>query len=467
MKISQYTLVMLIVGAVDGLRNLPSIAIFGQQLIFFFIVASLLFLLPVGLISAELCAQFKEESGIYAWTKKAFGGHLGMVAIWLQWINTMVWFPTCLTALVGTAIWLLNPALAQNVWFLVITSLSVFWFMTMLNLYGVKQSAKIASWASTIGMLIPVGIIIFLSFLWIVLDKPRVLTLNTSAIFPPLTHLTTWSSLTAIITAFLGMELATVHVRKVPDAYKIFPRALMYAILVIIFTMGFGSLAVALVIPQKEITLVAGTIQVFERLFQGFHVPWLDKVLGLMLILGSLGAMVSWLISPANGLAAAARDDYLPKTLARENTHGVPYKIFILQAIVVSLVTLAFFLLPNVNGSYWLLLDLSTEIYVTMYVLMFFAAIKMIFTLPKIQLIPGGKYGALGVSILGLLGCAVTLVVGFIPPDSINVGGHLHYMMLFSGGMFLLISPCLLLKWHHNRFFNRNVNEKLLVFEKS
>ena len=63
--ISVFALTMLMSGAIDGIRNLPSIAIFGQQLIFFFVVASILFLIPVGLISAELCTQFKEDSGVY------------------------------------------------------------------------------------------------------------------------------------------------------------------------------------------------------------------------------------------------------------------------------------------------------------------------------------------------------------------------------------------------------------------
>lgn len=143
-SISLFALVMLMVGAVDGVSNLPSIAIFGQQLVFFFVLASVLFLLPTGLMSAELCAQYPEDSGVYVWSKKAFGGGFAALVVWLQWVNTMVWFPTCLTTLVGTAAYLFDPKLIHHPIFLVSVSLGAFWIMTFLNLKGVKHSTKIS-----------------------------------------------------------------------------------------------------------------------------------------------------------------------------------------------------------------------------------------------------------------------------------------------------------------------------------
>lgn len=451
-KISVFALVMLMTGAVDGVTNLPSIAIFGQQLIFFFLIASVLFLLPTGLISAELCTQFKEDSGVYVWSKKAFGGHFGALTIWLQWINTLVFFPTILTTIAGTAAYLINPKLTHNTYYLVGTSLAALWIMTILNLKGIKESANMVSIAAMLGMVIPMATIIGLSILWLLTGKPQAIHLSSKAILPNLSHSNAWSSLTAIITSFLGMELAAVHVKKVKNAGKVFPKALMYSIIVIVVTMGFGSLAVAFVIPHQQIALVSGTIQAFNTMFIAFHLHWMEKILGIMLLCGSLGTMVTWLISPANGLAQAAHDVYLPKTLAKENKHGVPYKILILQAIIASVVCLAFFLLPTINGSYWLLLDLSTEIYVIMYVLMFASALKLINNAKITNIIPGKKNNAMIIATLGILGCLIAIVVGFFPPSHINVGSHWHYIMLFTLGLIIMISPAILLSWHKAKF---------------
>ena len=81
-------------GSIDSIRNLPTTALFGPSLIFFFILGAIFFLLPTGLISAELSSTWPDKGGIYQWTKMAFGEKTGVVAIWLQWINTMVWYPT-------------------------------------------------------------------------------------------------------------------------------------------------------------------------------------------------------------------------------------------------------------------------------------------------------------------------------------------------------------------------------------
>src|SRR3990167_2486012 len=162
-----------------------------------------------------------------------------------------------------------------------------------------------------------------------------------------------------------------------------------------------------MVIPHHNIVLVTGSIQAFQAIFVGFHVQWLEYVLGVMLLFGSLGAMVNWLISPAAGLAETANNNYLPKKLAAENKHGVPSKILLAQAVVVTLISSAFFLMPSINGSYWLLLDLSTELYVAMYVLMFIAAFVILSKSEKIFVIPGGKKIAMAICVLGLIGCII------------------------------------------------------------
>ncbi|MGD9153830.1 MAG: APC family permease [Gammaproteobacteria bacterium] len=457
--IGVFALTMLMSGAIDGIRNLPSIAIFGQQLIFFFIAASILFLIPVGLISAELCAQSKEESGVYIWSKQAYGSAFGTITAWLQWVNTMVWFPLSLTTLTGTAAYLINPALAKNPVYLVVASLSAFWGMTILNLKGIKQSAKIASFATTIGMVIPMIIIIGLCLLWLFLGKPTALKITHEAISPNFHLQHTWVSLTAIIASFLGLELATVHVKKVSNAQKIFPKALLFSVLLTIVVLGFGSFGVALIVPHQKIILVAGTIQAFNVIFTGLHVAWLEKILGVMLLFGSLGAIINWLISPSKSLAQAAKDSYLPKVLSKENKHGASSNILIFQAVIVSLVSCAFFLMPSVSGSYWLLLDLSTELYVIMYLCMFIAGLKILMNSEKILLIPGGKLSAMAASFVGIIGCLITIVVGFFPPSNINVGGDLHYVTLFAGGVLIMTIPAAVLIVGKKLFVSKPVLE--------
>ena len=79
------------------IRNLPATALFGSQTPFFVIAGALFFLIPCALVAAEMSARWTDRSGIYAWIKTIFGNRAGLVAIWLQWINTLIWFPTILS----------------------------------------------------------------------------------------------------------------------------------------------------------------------------------------------------------------------------------------------------------------------------------------------------------------------------------------------------------------------------------
>src|SRR3990167_768624 len=113
-KIPLFSLVMLVVAAIDSIRNLPATALFGSSLIFFFLVSALFFLIPVSLVSAEFSSRFPNHGGVFHWIRHAFGEKIGMLAIWLQWINTMVWYPTILSFIAGTGAYLIDPKLAEN-----------------------------------------------------------------------------------------------------------------------------------------------------------------------------------------------------------------------------------------------------------------------------------------------------------------------------------------------------------------
>ena len=439
-------LILLIVGAIDSIRNLPTTALFGTTIIFFFVFSAIIFLIPTGLVSAELSSKFPNKGGIYEWVKLAFGEKIAFVGIWLQWINTMVWYPTILSFIAATAAYLINPHLADNKVYLVSIILGVFWIMTIINLYGVKVSATFAGICAVVGMIIPMILIVLLAIIWIVIGDPTVIHLTWHNSIPHLGHGSSWISLTAIMTAFLGMELATVHVNHVRNAQKTFPKALVISITGILLTMILGSLAIAFVLPANKISLVAGIMQAFANFFIAFHMHWMLPVIGVMILLGSLGGMVNWMISPAKGLFQAAQNGYLPKVFAKLNKHEAAGNVLIAQAILVSIMCLAFLLMPGVNGSYWLLTDLSTELYILMYILMFIAAIVIKYKYadkPAVFQVPGKKLGNWVLCLLGIGGCVLTFVVGFFPPTTINVGGALHYQIVFGSGVVIMILPVL------------------------
>lgn len=453
-KLNTFALTLLITGAIDSIRNLPASALFGSSLIFFFIFAAIVFLIPTALISAELSANV-DQGGIYQWGRLAFGERIGFLAVWLQWVNNIIWFPTILSFIAGTAAYLIDPALAQNKYYLVGVILTLFWFLTLINLRGVRLSSKFTSFCAITGLLIPVALIIILLGIWLYLGNPIQIELTATSILPNWRQPESWVSLTAIMLGFAGMELATVHIKDVNNPKKTFPRALAMSAFIILITMMLGSLAIAFVLPYNQINLVNGTIQTFAYFLSAYHLSWLTPILTVLLVVGSLGGIISWVISPIKGLCQAAQHGFLPPFFKQENQHGVPQNLLITQAILVSIVCLAFLFLPSVNASYWLLTALTTQLYMLMYVLMFLSALvlrkKMQYQNKDAFTIPGKTIGLWFVCLLGLIGCLITLFVGFIPPGNIDIGSKLSYVLIFCSGMAAMILPIGFFYWYAAR----------------
>lgn len=449
-KISVLALVLLITGAIDSVRNLPVTALFGSTLIFFFILSAFIFLIPVALISAELSSTWsEEEGGIYSWVKHAFSENVAFFTIWLQWINTLVWYPTILSFIAGTIAYLINPELAQNKLYIISVILSVFWSLTLIGTSGLHTSAAFAGFCAILGMIFPIVLIIIFALIWVIQGNPIAIDLSWHSLLPQWKDSQSWVSLTAIMTSFLGMELAAVHVRQVKNPQINFPKAMFFSVLLIVSTMILGSLAIAFVLPKEQINLVDGVMRAFDNFFHGYHLTFLMPILAILLLLGSLGSMINWIISPAKGLLIAANHHFLPLSLCKLNKHGIASRILIVQAVLVTLLCSGFMLFPGVNVIYWLFTDLSTELYVLMYVLMFLAAWKLkgkFAHLNRPFSIPGGKTGYYLTCIVGLSGCLITLIVGFIPPEqAINVGGVHHFQFIFSMGIILMLLPAFFL----------------------
>lgn len=191
---------MLISGAVDSIRNLPATALFGTALVFFFLLSAFLFLAPAALVSAELASSSSEKSGIFHWTSSAFGEKVGFFAVWLQWISNLVWFPTILSFIAGSATFLISPALAQNKLYLITVILGTFWFLTLINLRGLKVSAKFTSFCAVTGLVIPMSILILFAATWIWHGHPLQIHFTLDNLIPKLHDSQNWISLTAIMT---------------------------------------------------------------------------------------------------------------------------------------------------------------------------------------------------------------------------------------------------------------------------
>lgn len=460
-----FSLTMITVGSVDSIRNLPTTALFGSQLIAFFILGALFFLIPTALVSAELASGWPRQGGVYIWVKEAFGKQVGFLAIWLQWISNVIWYPTLLSFVAGSIGYLINPSLAGNPYFLCLVIISAFWGATLVNLRGMRSSAWVSNVCAISGLLLPMALIIGLGAAWIIGGNPVQIDFDAQSLLPHWHDRSKWVALTGVMLSFCGIEIATVHANDVKHPQHAFPRALIYSVGIILSTLILGSLAIAVVLPQHDINLVAGIMQAFHAICARYDLLWLMPMVAIMLVMGGTGSVSNWIIAPTKGLLVAAQDGNLPSIFQRVNQQDAPHMMLIGQAIIVTVLSALFLFMPSVNGSYWLLTALAAQLYMFMYLLMFIAAIKLRLkapTHPRAFRIPGGLPGMIMVAGTGMVGVLTTLVVSFMPPEGIDVGSLARYESTLVSGLLIMCLPPFILGWLQVRRDKRS-SESILV----
>ncbi|WP_235603354.1 APC family permease [Piscirickettsia litoralis] len=429
--------------SVDSVRNLPSLALFGHYLPAFFLVAVLFFLLPVSFISAELSAVFSKDecNGIYHWVANAYNDHAGMFAIWSQWGSNAIWFPANLLFMSSTFLTIISPNLASSHLITTIIMIAIFLFVTLLNLKGVKESAVVAFLCMIMGVVIPVILLLASFIFWLIKGYPLQFFLSLSHLVFPLNS-SNIAALTAIIISFLGMELSSVHVSRVINPKKTYTLAIWVATILVVAIMFLGAISIALILPKDSINIYNGLSATFSTIFSKFNLTILTPAIIIMIVLGSLGSAISWSISPAKGMAEAAQKGFLPKVLAKENNAGSPYNMLILQAIIISCLSLSLMFFNNISNFYWILISLNTEVYLLMYLLMFASAIKLRKSGNYSKTIIQSDFLFYMIAIAGIIGTLFAFIVGFIPSSAVIQGmSTATYLTIYIAGVIIM---CLL-----------------------
>ncbi|MFI3268408.1 MAG: amino acid permease, partial [Rikenellaceae bacterium] len=165
-KLSVMTLAIMNVAAVVSLRGLPSQAIYGLSSAFYYLFAAVVFLIPTALVAAELASMFaNKQGGVFRWVGEAMGKRLGFLAIFLQWIESTIWFPTVLTfgavslAFIGTNE-VTDAAMASNKMFTLVVVLAIYWLATFISLKGMGCVGKVSKIGAMVGTIIPAGLLI-------------------------------------------------------------------------------------------------------------------------------------------------------------------------------------------------------------------------------------------------------------------------------------------------------------------
>ncbi len=455
-----FALAMIEVNAVLTVRNLPSMAELGWNSIGWYFLGLLLFFLPLSLVAAELATGWPKGGGVYAWVREAFGEQRGFISIWADWAENLVWFPTVLSFMAATLAYAFSPDLASNKLYMAVVILGVFWLVTLLNFYGDKYQGPISKVGAIAGVLLPVGVLFLLFFIQVLKGAPSAIEYH--GVLPDI-KASTIPFVATIVLTFAGMEMAGFHALETRNPGRDYPKAILIAALLIFFFSVGGTIAVAYTVPSHELSLASGVIQAVKVMLSQVGASWLTAPLALLLALGALAQLSTYLIGPAKAIGVAAAQGDLPPSWRTHNSFGSPVRVLLYQAAITTVFAMAFILLPSVNSAYWVLSALTSQGLIVMYLLMFAAVLKLRYTqpdTPRAFVVPGGMAGIWIVAGVALVSLVFCFVVGLFPAQAIGIS-KLAYIagMLVSSLFFSVGVPMLFYKFRKKDWRAPNAQE--------
>ncbi|MCH9622070.1 MAG: Glutamate/gamma-aminobutyrate antiporter [Chlamydiia bacterium] len=446
--ISIFMLVMLNVSIMASLRNLPLVATYGFSALFLFIIVGIFFLLPCALVSAELATGWPKSGGIYTWVREAFGDTWGFFAIWMQWIHNVTWFPAILSFVATTLALVFYPSIESSKIYILCVVLISFWGMTILNFYGIKTSAWFSTLGVIAGTILPGVFLILLAIIWTSTGGTSQISFGFSEFIPDFSSIHNLVFLGGLFLAFAGLEVSAGYASEVKNPQKNYPKGIIYAAMITFFLFMLGSLAVAIVIPTDHINLVAGLMEALKIFLNKFNIGFLLPLLGVLLSFGAIAEVNAWIIGPVKALYTTTEHGNLPPYFQATNDKNVPVNLLVFQAIIITIFSLVFTLMPNISSAYWILTALSTQLYLVMYIMMFMAAIRLRYSHPKIPRaykIPHPHKGIWLVASMGIIASLFAFFLVFIPPAQLEIGNiYVYEGFLIVGLLFMCAIPLII-----------------------
>ncbi|MBR2570100.1 MAG: amino acid permease, partial [Paenibacillus sp.] len=405
--------------------------------IFYMLVAALLFALPIALMSAELSTGFPEEGGPQVWVKKALGEKWGFVTSWLLWVQMffgMVMVASTVGVLFGYVI--NKPDLSSNNLFIFAVILISYWGVTLLNLKF--DMVKIAgNWGAIIGVYIPFVILVVLGVIYMfkngIQPNSYLGNFKASDLLPNLGDLGSLAYLSGIIFIFAGVEISSVHANNIDNPKRNYPIAVIASVILLVIFNLIAGMTVSNAVPMGKMEL-ANITQPYMIFAENLGIPTIFvNIISAMILIGVLVQLSAWVLGPSKSMIKVADEGNLPPFFQKRTDKNIPITFVLIQAIVISLVSVLYIVVPDVNSAFLIITITTTILYCLVYAMIAISAIRLRYKMPDAErpFRLGNKGNGLMwfVSLLSMLSVGITLVVSLIPPSILEPSQYTGYIV--------------------------------------
>lgn len=279
----------------------------------------------------------KIDAGVFAYAKAGFGDYLGFFSAFGYWAsacvgNVFYWI------LIQSTLSALFPALGEGNTLLAVAISSVMiWVFHVVVARGVREAASINR-IVTIAKIIPLVLFVIIAAFAFKADVFSANFIGSDTVSPGEIYEQVKATMLLTVFVFIGVEGASIYSRyakKREDVGKatVIGFLLVLALFTAVTLLSFG------VLPRAELAglsdpSVGGVLEAIVG-------RWGAVFVGAGLIISVLGAYLAWTLMSAEVLYQAAKNDDMPKFLAKQNAKKVPANALLLTTLMIQAILIA------------------------------------------------------------------------------------------------------------------------------
>lgn len=405
------------------LDTVGPVASMGASAITWSLAITLLFVLPSGLIMAELGANYPAEGGMYAWVKMAFGPRWGARMSWLYWANNAIWISS--TTIFTTSVFC--QIFVGEICFLheLIISIALIWLIVFVSMRPLRATTHITNFAAVLKITVTAGMAL-MAVIYLAKGHGAANDLSPEAFTPKINE--SFLFLSALVYNYMGFEVMSSSGNRIKNPRKDIPRVTIMNAFMVSGLYIVAILAIIIIVPSKDMSIVNAIMSCF--LFADLSAVWEGVVVygfGVIFLSILFAQAITWISAAGRLAAGAARDGELPRAFgAMHKKNDTPMGALLITGTVGTVLAVIYgFIATNAADLFWNLFSFTNIIFLIPYIINYAAFLKLKKTRPGTQgayKVPGPPWVSVVFAGSGQLVLLLTiLVILFTPGTPLNL----------------------------------------------
>src|SRR5689334_2503221 len=349
----RFDMIFFTVCAIVALDTIGQSSSYGAQAIFWLVVSGVTFLIPYGLITAELGAAFPTEGATYDWVRLAYGHFSGAVVGVLYWLSNPIWLGGTLTAgaiAAFDAVW--GAHLGGNIVAEMIVAFLFIWVAVGMNILSLRYM----KWVPNLGAIVRLALIALFAVVVIISATQGNLKGSLNGFFPPLDSsfpVVLIGVLSVIVFQWIGFELQTNASEEMENPQRDIPRAVYASGLISFLGYAIPIVGVVLILSSDQLSNVSGFVAAYQfassSVFGG-AAPFFNHAAAVAMVFVLLSSGTTWLMGSDRLMAIGALAGSGPKQLGYFSSRfGTPIVVNVLSGVISTFFMILAFTLTSGN----------------------------------------------------------------------------------------------------------------------